>query len=161
MAISVRRTSPRRRQSPGLFARRSADCGAVMCAPAPPGDYSIARKYVDQRRILGVSVGPHIMQIYRPQLQDKVDATSGDLSARIGQRVTIAGMLEARRKTPASDGCEMMFLTMDDEFGLFEATLSPDRAALHRFENYGPYITTGTVAEKHGTISIEAEEVLQ
>ena len=90
-----------------------------MCPPISTGDYSPARKYVDQRRILGVSVGPHIMEIHRPHLSGKVNATSKDLPVRIGRRVTIAGVLEARRLTPATGGREMMFLTMEDEFGTF------------------------------------------
>jgi DNA polymerase III alpha subunit len=149
MAISVRRTSRRVAPSGGLFSIEP------MAAPTAAGDYSPGRKYLDQRRILGVSIGPHIMQIYRASLQDKVNATSRDLPARIGRHVTIAGVCEARRPTPASDGREMVFLTMDDEFGLFEATYFPDQNSFARYDTYGPHTITGKVTEKYGTLSIE------
>ena len=151
MAISVRRTS-RHRQSPGgLFA------DDPMRPPADTGDYSPARKYIDQRRILGVSTGPHIMELYRPGLRGDVNATSKDLPARIGTCVAIAGVIEARRKTPAANGREVVFLTMDDEFGLFEATFFPDPSAAEQFESYGPHIITGKVTEKYGVVSIDME----
>jgi len=150
MAISVRRTSRRTASGTGLF---SCD---PMARPVTVGDYSPQRKYSDQRRILGVSTGPHIMEIHRPQLQDKVNATSGDLPVRVGRRVSIAGVCEARRKTPAG-GREMMFLTMDDEFGLFEATCFPDQGAADKFSAYGPHIITGIVIKKYDTISIDME----
>jgi len=148
MAISVRRTSRRRPPSGGLFSIEP------MAAPAAAGDYSPGRKYLDQRRILGVSIGPHIMKIHRANLRGKVNAASRELPARIGRRVTIAGVCEARRPTPAADGREMVFLTMDDEFGLFEATYFPDQNSFARFDTYGPHIITGKVTEKYGTISI-------
>ena len=80
MAISVRRTSRPARQSGDLFST-----GVVMNRPISTGDYSPARKYLDERRILGVSPGPHIMKLYRPQLSGKVDATSKDLPSHLLQ----------------------------------------------------------------------------
>ena len=154
MAISVRRTARHRRPVGGLFA-----AGGVMCPSPETGDYSPRRKYIDERRILGVSAGPHIMEIYRPCLRGKVDATSRDLPARIGRQVAIAGMLEARRLTPATGGREMMFLTMDDEFGMFEVTHFPGEGGSEQFDSYGPYIATGKVTEQYDTISVTAEAI--
>jgi len=156
MAISVRRTSRHRRPAAGLFVGGVAGGVNLMCPPAATGDYSPGRKYIDERRILGVSVGPHIMEIYRPNLQGNVDATSKDLPTRIGRQLTIAGMLEARRLTPATGGREMMFLTMDDEFGMFEATHFPGEGVSEQFESYGPYVITGRVQQQCDTISISA-----
>ena len=130
-----------------------------MCAAAVGEDYSSRRKYIDQRRILGVSAGPHIMKLHRPYLRDQVNATSKDLPVLIGRQVTIAGVLEARRRTLAVGGREMMFLTMDDEFGLFEATFFPEEGKYEQFQSYGPYIVTGKVTEQYDTISINAERL--
>ena len=58
------------------------------------------------------------------------------------------------RWTARSGGREMMFLTLDDEFGLFEATLFPDQSGVDRFDSYGPHIITGKVSEKYGSITI-------
>ena len=154
MAISVRHTSRHRHRAGGLFAGAEA-----MRSPPETGDYSPRRKYVDERRILGVSVGPHVMVLHRRYLRRKVNATSEDLPARIGHRVTIAGVLEARRRAPASGGREMTFLTMDDEFGTFEVIHFPRPGVSGQFENYGPYIVTGKVTEQYDTISITAERL--
>lgn len=125
-----------------------------MCKQISTGDYSDARKYTDHRRILGVSVGPHIMAIHRSHLQGRVSATSRDLPACIGRRVVIAGVLEAKRLTQANGGREMMFLTLDDEFGLFEATFFPGQSGMDQFDSYGPHIITGKVTEQYDTITI-------
>ncbi|MDP7287351.1 MAG: PHP domain-containing protein [Phycisphaerae bacterium] len=148
MAISVRRTSRHRQPAVGLFS------GDPMGPTTVAGDYSPARKYIDQRRILGVSIGPHIMEVHRPNLKGRADSTSRDLPGLVGSRVAIAGVCEARRKTDAANGREMIFLTMDDEFGLFEATFFPDQAAEDQFNTYGPHIITGKVTEQYGTIDI-------
>jgi len=155
MAMSVRRTSRHRRPAGRLFTG-----AAVMCPPAATGDYSPRRKYIDERRILGVSTGRHIMELHRPYLRDEVNTTSRELPVRIGRRVVIAGMLEARRRTHATGGREMMFLTMDDEFGMFEVTHFPEDGVSEQFESYGPYIMTGRVTEQYDTISVIAEVVV-
>ena len=53
----------------------------------------------------------------------------------------------------------MMFLTLDDEFGLFEATYFPGRRGGEQFDSYGPYIVTGRVTEQYDTISITAKRL--
>jgi len=132
------------------------------CAlPDPPGDYSPRKKYFDEWSLLGLSVGEHIMSLYRAGLAGLVDADSRDLPARIGQEVRIAGVLEARRATPTRNGGTMMFLTLEDEFGLFEATVFPDAAAGigSALERYGPYRITGRVEQQYGSIGINARRV--
>jgi DNA polymerase-3 subunit alpha/error-prone DNA polymerase len=156
-----------RDSSPALLAARPV-------IPDPPGDYSPTRKYLDQRRILGISTGPHLMATLRPALNGSTDADSRQLPQRIGRRVRIAGLPEAVRTTPTQSGQTMMFLTLDDEFGLFEATVFPDlcrrirglQAAtngglepLRPPNRYRPYIITGKVRDQYGAITITAEDI--
>ncbi len=132
------------------------------CAlPDPPGDYSPQKKYLDEWSLLGLSVGEHIMSLYRPSLVGLVDADSRELPGRIGRELRIAGVLEARRSAPTRKGGTMMFLTLDDEFGLFEATVFPDAVAGIRsaLDRYGPYRITGRVEEQYGSITINARRV--
>jgi DNA polymerase III alpha subunit len=90
------------------------------------------------------------------------DADSRLLPARLGRTVRIAGMREAIRWTRTQAGRNMLFLTLDDEYGLFEATVFPDAAkALPRnFEMYGPYVVTGRVERQYDSVGITAERVI-
>jgi len=130
-------------------------------APDVAGDYSPLRKYLDQRRILGITVGPHLMALHRPLLAGCVDADSRDIDRRPARRVSLAGLLEARRTTATQDGKAMMFLTLDDEYGLFEVTLFPSvaRRARGGFTKHGPYVVTGTVEDQYDSLSITAASV--
>ncbi len=134
---------------------------AAPVIPNVPGDYAPRRKYLDERRILGVSVGEHVLRHYRPLLQRLTDADSRCVPSRVGQAVRMAGVLEARRTTPTDRGGQVMFLTLDDEWGLFEATLFPDllgRLGIS-FARYGPYLIRGKLEDQYGAITLIADDV--
>jgi DNA polymerase-3 subunit alpha len=127
--------------------------------PPLPGDFSPLRKYGDHRRITGLSVGQHLLALYRPMLANQVNADSRDLPARLGQRVRIAGLLEAQRITPTASGNQMSFLTLDDEWGLFEVTVFPGACQADALRTYGPHIVTGIVQDNYGAIILEARSL--
>ncbi len=139
---------------------------AAMLASRPtipdlPDDYSPTRKYAEERHILGVSVGQHIMAMLRCGLAGMVDADSRDLARRVGRCVRIAGVMEAQRLCRTDSGQTMTFLTLDDEFGLFEATLFPNVCAVvGALDRYGPYVINGVVEEQYGSITVTARGVL-
>jgi DNA polymerase III alpha subunit len=134
---------------------------ASTAVPAPPGDYPCPRKYFDERAILGFSVREHIMQTMRPPLEGLTDADSRDIPSARGQRVRLAGVLEAYRTTRTDKGEPMMFLTMDDEYGLFEVTMFSDLCRRMRLNPscYGPYVVTGRVEDQYDSLSVTAESV--
>jgi len=152
--VLTMRSVPRQWSQPSLLT-------AAPVVPAPPGDYTPGRKRADERRVLGICLDEHILSHYRPRLAARVDATSADLPARAGRRVRLAGVLEARRVTDVRDGGRMMFLTLDDEWGLFEVTVFPDalRRLRLKFREYGPYIVEGKVEDQHGAVTVTAESV--
>jgi len=54
----------------------------------------------------------------------------------------------------------MMFLTMEDEFGVFEATVFPNAfAAIGTLDRYGPYVVTGKVDRQYGSVTVTADRV--
>ena len=144
--------------------RASGQAALLASRPTIPDlldDYSPTRKYAEQRRILGVSVREHIMALYRPMLAGMVDADSRDLARSVGRRVRLAGVIEAQRICRTDSGQTMAFLTLDDEWGLFEATLFPGVcAAVGPLDSYGPYVIDGTVEEQYGSITVTARQVL-
>jgi DNA polymerase III alpha subunit len=111
--------------------------------------------------VLGVSAEAHILSWFRPVLDRRLDADSRQLSRRIGRRVRLAGMLEARRTAPTRSGQEMLFLTFDDEWGLFEVTVFPDaaRPMRSRLDGYGPYVIAGVVDRQHGCVTVTADRI--
>ncbi len=129
--------------------------------PDPPGDYDERRKILDEFRILGLSLRLHTLELYRPLLQGVVDGDFRDLRGRVGKPIRLAGMLEALRTTRTERGDTMMFLTLSDEHGLFEATVFPDalRRTRTRFDRYGPYVVAGRVEEQYGALNVAVEEV--
>jgi DNA polymerase III alpha subunit len=130
--------------------------------PDPPGDYTALRKYLDERRILGFSTGEHLMALCRPHLNGSTDADSRDLPARVGRTVTIAGLPEAMRTTRTQNGRTVAFLTMDDEFGLFEVTVFPGAARPCRLPTrYGPTVITGGVETQYDAITLRATRIAQ
>ena len=147
---------------PGPAYRQRALLGlAGPNIPNVPGDYTPLRKYVDERTMLGFSVRDHIMSLYRPWLAGLVDVASRDLPGLVGRRVRIAGVLETRRTAQTRRDETMMFLTFDDEDGLFEATVFPDacRRLSTEFTRYGPYVVAGRVEEQYDSITVTAESI--
>jgi DNA polymerase III alpha subunit len=139
---------------------QSALLTARPTIPDAPNDYSPTRKYAEERKALGVSVGEHIMALYRCALAEETDTLSGELPGRIGRYVRIAGVLEAQRTARTQRGQTMMFLTLDDEQGLFEATLFPNTyAAVGVLDRYGPYVIAGKVEEQYGSVTVTANRV--
>ncbi|HUU21609.1 MAG TPA: DNA polymerase III subunit alpha [Phycisphaerae bacterium] len=131
---------------------------AEPTVPDVSEDYTPARKYADQRRILGISIGEHVMALFRPRLAGLVDADSRDIPARVGKRIRLAGLLEAARTTSTRTGGTVQFLTMEDEFGLFEVTLFPD-ASPRNLRRYGPYIVEGTVEDQYDSLTVSTNRV--
>ena len=138
---------------------RLLSAGPIL--PDPPGDYSAMRKYLDERRILGFSTGRHLLALCRPHLAP-TSAVSRDLPARLGQTVTIAGLPEAMRTARTRNDKTMTFLTMDDEFGLFEVTIFPDAARSCRPPTgYAPTLVTAAVEAQYDAITLRATHITQ
>ena len=144
----------------------TADRAQMLVCPEPSipaglGDYSQARKFWDEWNSLGISVGEHIMSRYRASLAGQVEITSRDLASCVGRQVRIAGVLEAHRTTHIKNGRVMRFLTLEDEYGLFEVTLFPKarRTVRQTFSPYGPYIVNGRIEDQYGTITVTAQNI--
>jgi DNA polymerase III alpha subunit len=130
-----------------------------------PGDYDYERKYRDELSILGVSAREHFLAFSRersPRLAEAATTNSRRLPSLVGRRVRLAGVVEARRYAATRSGGTMLFLTLADEWGLFEVSVFPDAMSRIRggVERYGPYLIAGTVEDQYGSITVSAEEAL-
>ncbi len=124
-------------------------------------DFPPQRKYIDEWRVLGLSVRQHILALFRGQFTDRVDLDSRHLRDWVGRDVTLVGMLETRQAAYTRQNDEMMFATFSDEHGLFEVNIFPELCRrLHgSLSFYGPYLITGRVGTKYDTYSIDATAV--
>lgn len=137
-----------------LFARPASAASFVL------EDYSEEIKLGHELEVLELSVSHHPVKMLRPRL-DGID-DSRDVPRRLHKRIRLAGMLAAMRETPTARG-PMEFLTLEDEFGIFEAVLFPEiyRAFRRNIQDAGPYIVEGTVEEQYDVLTVNAVKVVR
>jgi len=97
------------------------------------------------------------MSLFRPRVPDD-QICSRDLAANIGRRVRLSGLVATARHTPTSDGRDMQFVTLEDEWGLIEVTLFPGTCEPVAYLAMGPYTATGRVEEQYGVVTLTAEK---
>jgi DNA polymerase-3 subunit alpha len=122
-----------------------------------PADYAAERRLRDEWQILGFSVGPPLLSLFRPRLPAGL-VTSRRLAEHVGRRVRVAGLLAAARHTTTVDGREMQFVTLEDEEGLIEVTLFPSTCPLAPYLTLGPYLVTGLVERQFDVVTVTAQD---
>jgi DNA polymerase III alpha subunit len=163
------RTGPKP-DGPGLFPL-SAGAG-----PGPPlRELPPARQLRDEWLSMALSPRAHPLRILAPAWTRGLDALdaprpraahpraigAGALASSIGERVAVAGLVAATRRTPTRNGESMAFVTLDDPTGTAELTLFP--AALGRargvLSDRGPLRAVGRPEAHHGAVSLIVERL--
>jgi DNA polymerase III alpha subunit len=122
-----------------------------------PADYATVRRLRDEWELLGFVVGPPMMSLFRSR-PPAGQITSRDLAANLNKRVQLSGLVATARHTPTSDGRDMQFITLEDEWGLIEVTLFPGTCQPVAYLTLGPYTVTGRVEEQYGVLTLTAEK---
>jgi DNA polymerase III alpha subunit len=137
----------------------------LFARPAAPPRFTLEddpaeEKLRHEMKVLELSVGRHPIEFIRPQLRANGVADSRDVPRRLGKRIRLAGILAALRETPTSRGA-MEFLTLEDEWGIFEVMLFPEvyRACRRIIEDAGPYLVEGTVEAQYDVLTVNARSV--
>lgn len=101
------------------------------------------------------------MRILREEADRLSCVTSARLSQCLGRVVSFAGIVAATRNAPVAEGGTMQFMTLEDEHGLVEAHLSPERwPHLHPvLATPGPYLVRGRVQRRQGALFLQIEEL--
>ncbi len=128
-------------------------------APATPAaDYTRAQRLAYEQEILEVCVSGHPLD----RVTRHGEAWSDALNAHRGRRMTLLGWLVTYRHVGTKDYRNMMFVTLEDQRGLYEAVLFPEA-----YERYGGLVfetrllrVTGRV-EQGGQINCEKMEAVQ
>ncbi len=112
------------------------DCSDFSCfikktvnAWEPEKDFSIEEKLLMQVRLLGFYISAHPLQVFKQGLKNSgashaVITKSGSFYNLRGS-VTAAGIIISKRIENTKSGQNMMFCTMEDEDGMYEAVFFP------------------------------------
>ncbi len=122
-----------------------------------PKDYTNQQRWRDEWKLLGFVVGPPLMSLFRPHLPKDLN-TSRDLANNVGKVIRVAGVVATYRNTSTSDGRDMQFLSLEDEWGLIEINLFPGCPLLSHLE-LGPYLAEGIVNNHLDVLTINATRV--
>jgi DNA polymerase III alpha subunit len=132
---------------------------ALFEPPATPAaDYTREQRLAYEQEILEVCVSGHPLDL----VARNTEVWSDTLGARRGKRVTLLGWLVTFRHVGTKDYRNMMFVTLEDQRGLYEAVLFPGA-----YERYGGLVfetrllrVTGRV-ERDGQINCEKLEAVR
>ena len=142
-----------------LFAEASArDSAAAVLAEMQMPEYTLEQKLRYEREILEVCVSGHPLDF----LPRNGEVWSDELPGLLGKRITLCGWVVTHRHVGTKNYRNMMFVTLEDQRGVYEVVLFPDT-----YDRYGSVVfetrtmrVTGRV-EPDGQINGEMLEALR
>ena len=124
--------------------------------PPPPAPLARTR---DEFQLLGLST-----RLPLPRLFASCVPTQGPkgypitpmatLRDRVGQRVTVVGLMSASRNTHTVQGKPMQFISLADETGMADLTLMPGGAPTITHPHLGPWMASGEVEQRYDVITL-------
>jgi DNA polymerase-3 subunit alpha len=133
------------------------EIGGVL-AEMPTSEYTLEQKLRYEREILEVCVSGHPLDF----LPRNGEVWSDELAGLRGKRVTLCGWVVTYRHVGTKNYRNMMFVTLEDQHGVYEVVLFPDA-----YDRYGGLVfetrsmrVTGRV-EQDGQINGEKLEALK
>lgn len=132
-----------------------------VCADRPElKDFSLEERLRYEIEILDLAVSAHPVSLLRKGEDGRSDDTRS-LEKRKSGRVSLIGLAAASRRVRTSRGEKMLFLTLEDEYGIVECTLFP--AVYRRFalsvRGPGPFRIEGRIEEQHGVRTVNVTSV--
>ena len=147
---------------PTLDGLRVPEPELAFC-PALP-DYDIDQRLQAEAEILEMAVSCHLVERIRQAGHagfHNGHVKSLDLPKLENKQVRIMGLVDDRKRIKTQNGKNMVFLTMEDEFDMFEVTLFPEV-----YRRFGERIfrkpildIAGTVRRDIGGLTVVAEKV--
>jgi DNA polymerase III subunit alpha len=106
-------------------------------------DWTLQQKVDAQLKILGASLDAHPLELVQEKISGAI--SSIDAVAKIGHRVTVAGVRQTSRRSRTAKGESMLFLTIEDLQGTLDVILFPDvyRSATSFLDSNPPLLITG------------------
>ncbi len=123
----------------------------IVEAPVPLAPMRDGQEVVEDYRSVGLSLRQHPVVFLRAKLQAQGMVTCADLAhVRDGRRVVVPGIVLVRQKPGSAKG--VMFITIEDETGMANLILWPDRYARQR-----RLVLTAGMLACHGRVQREGE----
>jgi DNA polymerase III alpha subunit len=143
--------------------------GEELFAPetVPLADYPEELKLLDELRTLGLMISRHPVSLFRIRAQERVREhefpvliRSSELPRCLGREVSLVGLV-ASGKEVLSAGSVMVFITLEDEFSLFETVLFPAVFGRYRpcVDGGGVLLIGGKVEQEMGAFSVTVRRV--
>ena len=163
------------RDAAGRGRARGGRCGGgglFLCPPVPAwiGDYSPARKLLDEVRTLGLLVSRHPVSVFRRRIVAVARregfrrlVSSRRLPGLVGRRVSLAGLLVTGKEVPTRRREPMIFVSFEDEHSIYETVLFP--RAFREFhpvlDGGGVFLLSGRVQDDLGALGVHVDRVVR
>lgn len=125
-------------------------------------DFSAIDKFRLEFSILHMNTGPHFMEFYRPCLRSKgILCTREAAAMQEGMLVRVAGVVIRPHRPPTRSGRTVVFLSLEDEFGLIDVTIFENVYQKYGATIFGEpaLIVSGKVQRRGKGVSIVANAV--
>jgi len=129
--------------------------------PHNPKHYELTKIAKIEIETFGFPVSIHPIKLYFTK-PNPYFIKAKDLKFQIGKEITIIGWWISEKYIHTVHKEEMVFITFEDETGLFEVVVFPDiykRYSQILFYTPYPYIIRGKVEEEKGAISVELRHI--
>ncbi len=137
--------------------------GAVAGAAPSLGEIGLSERLRYEMEILHLAVSAHPITLLRHG-----GACAGAADSRLfendlepGAPIELVGVRDAARRVRTKRGETMLFLTLEDEYGLFECTLFPPvyRRFAESVRGGGPFRVSGRIEEHYGARTLNVETI--
>lgn len=129
----------------------------------PVPDFTPWQRWLLEFQVLNLSASTHVMDFFRPRLRQQKFVTSSDVkNLAEGTRVRTAGYVIRPHRPPTRSGRVVVFLTLEDEFGLLDVTIFENIYQLYgeKLFQHPLLIIEGVVARRGGNeVSITAHKI--
>ena len=119
-------------------------------APTSPsgGDWTLEEKVDAQKKILGVSVVAHPLELFSEQIRSAGTLTTLEASNRIGQRLRVAGMRFTWQRRRSQNGDYIYLMDLEDLEGMLLVVISEEVYRRYKkvFSRDKPFIVEGEIS---------------
>jgi DNA polymerase III subunit alpha len=126
-------------------------------------DWSLEKKLDAQIELLGIGVEAHPLEIYQDKIKAANASTIQQAIERTGKTVRVAGIRQSMHRSRTSQGEMMAFLSIEDQEGMLDLVVFPDRYRQYRSILSGtmPLLIEGIVEldENHSEPYLRVERV--
>lgn len=136
-----------------LFAAQAAK--PPGCLPIPP-EYTVDRRLSHELTLFGFPLSCHPLDLFQAVVAHIPHIAAKDLPQSVGKQVTVIGWLVTEKIVSTRKGEPMEFLTLEDQTGLYDATVFPAiyRRCCHLLATNHAYVVTGRVETQFSTVTL-------